>query len=91
MNKKANENGKENNSKAKKAKGLHMSAATPEGKNRGAKPMKVTEDPRFAQAVQSYEAGLKALQTTSTTRPRLTSRRCWPAPARSWRTARMST
>jgi tetratricopeptide (TPR) repeat protein len=62
MNKKANENGKENDSKAKKAKGLHMSAATPEGKNRGAKPMKVTEDPRFAQAVQSYEAGLKALQ-----------------------------
>ncbi len=62
MNKKANENGKENDSKAKKAKGLHMSAATPEGKNRGAKPMKVTEDPRFAQAVQNYEAGLKALQ-----------------------------
>jgi tetratricopeptide (TPR) repeat protein len=25
-------------------------------------PLKVTEDPRFAQAVQNYEAGLKALQ-----------------------------
>jgi tetratricopeptide (TPR) repeat protein len=62
MNKKATENIKENDSKAKKAKGLHMSAASPEGKNRGAKPMKVTEDPRFAQAVQAYEAGLKALQ-----------------------------
>ena len=62
MNKKANETVKENDSKAKKAKGLHMSAASPEGKNRGAKPLKVTEDPRFAQAVQSYEAGLKALQ-----------------------------
>lgn len=62
MNKKATENGKDNDSKAKKTKGLHMPAASPEGKNRGAKPMKVTEDPRFAQAVQNYEAGLKALQ-----------------------------
>jgi len=26
------------------------------------KPTKVTEDPRFAQAVQNYEAGLKAMQ-----------------------------
>ncbi len=62
MNKKATENGKDSDSKAKKTKGLHMSAVSPEGKNRGAKPLKVTEDPRFAQAVQSYEAGLKALQ-----------------------------
>jgi len=62
MNKKATENVKDSESKAKKAKGLHMSAVSPEGKNRGAKPMKVTEDPRFAHAVQSYEAGLKALQ-----------------------------
>lgn len=62
MNKKATEKVKENDSKAKKTKGIHMSAASPEGKNRGAKPMKVTEDPRFAQAVQNYEAGLKALQ-----------------------------
>jgi len=27
------------------------------------KPTKVSEDPRFAQAVQNYEAGLKAMQT----------------------------
>ena len=27
------------------------------------KPTKVSDDPRFAQAVQNYEAGLKALQT----------------------------
>lgn len=27
------------------------------------KPTKVAEDPRFAQAVQNYEAGLKAMQT----------------------------
>src|SRR5581483_4162012 len=60
MNKKATENVKESDSKAKKTKGLHMSAASPE--SRGSRPMKVTEDPRFSQAVQSYEAGLKALQ-----------------------------
>ena len=27
------------------------------------KPTKVSEDPRFIQAVQNYEAGLKAMQT----------------------------
>ena len=27
------------------------------------KPGKITEDPRFAQAVQNYEAGLKCLQS----------------------------
>src|SRR3974377_2350889 len=31
-------------------------------KGRMSKPMKVTEDPRLAQAVQNYEAGLKAMQ-----------------------------
>ena len=62
MNRKATENVKDSNSKTNKAKGLRMSAASPEGKGRGAKPMKVGEDPRFAQAVQNYEAGLKSLQ-----------------------------
>ena len=32
-------------------------------RTRMTKPMKVTEDPRFAQAVQNYEAGLKAMQS----------------------------
>ena len=62
MNKKVTENNKESDSKANKAKGLRASAATSDGKGRGAKPMKVGDDPRFAQTVQSYEAGLKALQ-----------------------------
>ncbi len=62
MNKKPTENVKESDSKANKAKGLHMSAQGPESKGRGTKPMKVGEDPRFAQAVQNYEAGLKSLQ-----------------------------
>lgn len=62
MNKKATENVKESDSKPNKGKGLHMSASSPEGKGRGAKPMKVGDDPRFTQAVQNYEAGLKALQ-----------------------------
>jgi tetratricopeptide (TPR) repeat protein len=62
MNKKPTENVKESDSKSHKAKGLHVPSQGPEGKSRGAKPMKVGEDPRFAQAVQNYEAGLKALQ-----------------------------
>ncbi len=32
-------------------------------KSRSRKPMKVSDDPRFTQAVQQYEAGLKAMQT----------------------------
>ena len=60
MNRKTTENLKESDSKPNKAKGLH--AAVPEVKGRGAKPLKVGDDPRFTQAVQNYEAGLKALQ-----------------------------
>ncbi len=44
-----------------KMKGLKESASS-EGRGRGATSMKVGDDPRFAQAVQNYEAGLKALQ-----------------------------
>ena len=33
-----------------------------ETRNRANTPVKLTDDPRFAQAVQNYEAGLKALQ-----------------------------
>jgi tetratricopeptide (TPR) repeat protein len=32
-------------------------------KEQSSKPMKLAENPRFAQAVQNYEAGLKALQS----------------------------
>lgn len=60
MNKKAAANLKENDAKPSKIKGLQM--ATSEGKGRAAKSMKVGEDPRYTQAVQNYEAGLKALQ-----------------------------
>jgi len=61
MNKKAPENTKGHIPKANKAKVLRAAAA-PEAKSRGHNAMKIVDDPRFAQAVQSYEAGLKALQ-----------------------------
>ena len=48
--------------KYKKNSGLQLSSPSSEGKSRGSKPMKLSDDPRFAQAVQNYEAGLKALQ-----------------------------
>ena len=61
MNKRATENIKENGSKLNKGKVLRAMAA-PEPKTRGNNALKVAEDPRFAQAVQNYESGLKALQ-----------------------------
>jgi tetratricopeptide (TPR) repeat protein len=48
--------------KTKKKNGLPLSTAGSESRSRGSKPMKLGDDPRFAQAVQNYEAGLKALQ-----------------------------
>jgi len=62
MKKKAKETVKGSAPKSIKAKSLPMSAAGFEQSGRGARPMKVSEDPRFSQAVQNYEAGLKALQ-----------------------------
>jgi tetratricopeptide (TPR) repeat protein len=62
MKKKATENVKGSSSKSIKAKSLPRPAAGFEQSGRGARPMKVSEDPRFSQAVQNYEAGLKALQ-----------------------------
>jgi tetratricopeptide (TPR) repeat protein len=62
MNKKATEKSKDNGSKANKSKTLRMHAAGSGEKVKGNSGMKVAEDPRFAQAVQNYEAGLKALQ-----------------------------
>ncbi len=63
MNKKATENIKESDSKAGRARGVRPSPSGEDGKGRAAaKPMKVGDDPRFTQTVQSYEAGLKAMQ-----------------------------
>jgi tetratricopeptide (TPR) repeat protein len=49
-------------SKRSKNKDLAAVAASAENRSRGMKSMKMGDDPRFAQAVQNYEAGLKALQ-----------------------------
>jgi tetratricopeptide (TPR) repeat protein len=49
-------------SKLKKRRGLLPSPDGLEPCPRAAMPLKLTEDPRFAQAVQNYEAGLRALQ-----------------------------
>ncbi len=62
MKKKAAEKGKQTTAKPKGNSDLGSSAAGSEMRSRGSKPMKLTEDPRFTQAVQNYEAGLKALQ-----------------------------
>jgi tetratricopeptide (TPR) repeat protein len=48
--------------KSKKKSGLITSSTGSEARSRGSGPIKLTDDPRFAQAVQNYEAGLKALQ-----------------------------
>ena len=63
MKKKEAENVQETESRLKKKIDLPASAGGPEGRARTAKPLKVADDPRFSQAVQNYEAGLKALQS----------------------------
>lgn len=62
MKKKVTGNVKESTPKSNKGKMLSMSTSGSDATGRGNKPMKVSDDPRFAQAVQNYEAGLKALQ-----------------------------
>jgi len=62
MNKKATESVKEDGSKLNKAKVLRAAAAASEVRRKGNSAARVVDDPRFAQAVQNYEAGLKALQ-----------------------------
>jgi predicted Zn-dependent protease len=62
MKKKAAKKGKQTTAKPKGNSDLRSSAADSEMRSRGSKPMKLTDDPRFTQAVQNYEAGLKALQ-----------------------------
>jgi tetratricopeptide (TPR) repeat protein len=62
MKKKAAQKLKGSAAKHRKNSGLLTSSSEPQNNPRGARPMKLTDDPRFAQAVQNYEAGLKALQ-----------------------------
>lgn len=62
MNRKAPEHVKEDRSKPNKARDLRASTAGSEARSTGNNAMKIVDDPRFAQAVQNYEAGLKALQ-----------------------------
>ena len=64
MKKKAAEKLKKNDSQLQEnIDGLASSTTGSETKSRVAvRPMKLADDPRFAQAVQNYEAGLKALQ-----------------------------
>jgi tetratricopeptide (TPR) repeat protein len=63
MKKKEPENVQGSPSKTQKTNGLIASKSAYDGHGRTAKPTKLTEDPRFAQAVQNYEAGLKSLQS----------------------------
>jgi tetratricopeptide (TPR) repeat protein len=63
MKKKEAENVQETATRSKKQKDLSNSTTGSEGRARATKPLKVAEDPRFTQAVQNYEAGLKALQS----------------------------
>ena len=62
MKKKEAENVQETASKFKRKIDLHSPPTGSDGRIRSAKPLKVADDPRFSQAVQNYEAGLKALQ-----------------------------
>jgi tetratricopeptide (TPR) repeat protein len=62
MKKKAARKLKKSIVKYKKNSGLQLSPMESAAKSWGSKPMKLADDPRFAQAVQNYEAGLKALQ-----------------------------
>lgn len=62
MKKKEPENVQETTSKGKKLNDLKTSRPALDERRAVSKPVKLADDPRFAQAVQNYEAGLKALQ-----------------------------
>src|SRR6516165_11763906 len=62
MKKKEAEDVQENGSKSRKTMDLKKSPTGSENRERSAKAGKLTDDPRFSQAVQNYEAGLAALQ-----------------------------
>ena len=63
MKKKEPENVQGSSAKSQKTNGLTASKSATNSLGRTLKPGKITEDPRFAQAVQNYEAGLKFLQS----------------------------
>jgi tetratricopeptide (TPR) repeat protein len=63
MKKKEAENVQETEARSKKKIDLQASGIGADVRPRATKPLKVTDDPRFTQAVQNYEAGLKALQS----------------------------
>lgn len=62
MKKKGAENLEENTAKSSTKQDLPSSQRVSAFPLRNANPMKLADDPRFAQAVQNYEAGLKAMQ-----------------------------
>jgi tetratricopeptide (TPR) repeat protein len=62
MKKKAARKLKKGAVKSKKNSGLPSTSIGSEARSRGNRPMKLTDDPRFAQAVQNYEAGLRFMQ-----------------------------
>jgi tetratricopeptide (TPR) repeat protein len=63
MKKKEAENVQETESKSKKIIGLNKTPTGLDNRERGGKPVRVADDPRYSQAVQNYEAGLGALQS----------------------------
>jgi len=63
MKKKEAENVQETEARSKKKNDLQGAQGGMEGRDRSSKPLKVIDDLRFTQAVQNYEAGLKALQS----------------------------
>ena len=63
MKKKEAEDVQEKGSKSRKTMDLKKSPTGSESRERPAKTRKLSDDPRFSQAVQNYEAGLSALQT----------------------------
>ena len=62
MKKKERENVQGTGSKSQKSGDLKTTQPVHEERKGAGKPVRLTEDPRFAQAVQNYEAGLKCLQ-----------------------------
>ncbi|HLI62723.1 MAG TPA: tetratricopeptide repeat protein [Terriglobales bacterium] len=59
-----------------------MSPAGSDQTRRASRPVKVTDDPRFAQAVQNYEAGLKALQAHKYDRAKACFEKVMAGPSR---------
>jgi len=63
MKKKEAENVQWADSKSQKTSDLKQASLRTDIRDRSSKPARLSDDPRFSQAVQSYEAGLAALQS----------------------------